>query len=302
MKKITLILMAAFLVMTAGSCKKDKTTNDDNNNNNNNNTTTAFSDGVFNPTEKITKYYYWDEIDEKQKLELMFNWNNGKLGSVDHYNYDSEYVSWTEDFTYQGNKISRVDDYGNASYVEFSYNNNNGQLTKVSSYENNLLSTEMQFSYGGNDKVNQINYVHYYGGAVTQRCTLNFVWSGENITKLLFSTEVTEELGVVSVWKEEYQMIYDSNENPRRGCLSFAMVDISMENLVSYYCQNNPTKYSYSLTNGYMEDGQYVEVDSESGENKFSYQYDNGGFPLMIKKTRVQEGGYSYSVTHYCEY
>ena len=50
------------------------------------------------------------------------------------------------------------------------------------------------------------------------------------------------------------------------------------------------------------EDGQYVEVDSESGENKFSYQYDNGGFPLMIKKTRVQEGGYSYSVTHYCEY
>ncbi len=317
MKKLTLILMAAMLMMTAGSCKKDKTdVNGDGNG-------TTTNDGIFNPSQKISKYYYWDEYEEEKILEQVWNWDGKQLSSIDYPN-----SSYSQYFTYDHNRLSRVD--YNRAYVEFQYAD--GKLKKVSMYYDYELETEFTISHGSNNKISKIECVYYDGkksgremfdplglflprgiaanlesnrekryssrnakddGVETVSITLT--WDGDNVVKA-YVDGYYEEGDFYETFTEDYTCYYDNKNNPKYGYM-----DRYFPNL-SAFSKNNITKYICTEHEMEYENGVLVEEENETYEYRFTYQYDEANYPTVVEETHSYESGSTYTYKYFYEY
>lgn len=312
MKRFTLMIMAALLMLAAVSCKKDSTTNSDSNN------TNTANDGVYSPSRKISDYYSWGDYDYSWIHRESWNWENRKLMSIDHL---TEYgdVSWSELYTYQGARIVRVerdDDY--PRYMEFSYRTD-GRIAKACYYREDQLREEYKFNYSG-EKVNEIEYTGYYyddksssdehgswlipehkrnmSDGDTEHIVAKIAWVGNNISKI--TTNYEEDMGEGYTLKREteYSMEYDAKNNPKKGFLNFYSFR-ELEELYVFFNQNNITKEKHSYKETYYYQGVQGETYSESYEYVYSYEYDNYGYPLERVESEV---GYDYQYKEKFEY
>lgn len=330
MKKLTLILMAALLVTAVGSCKKDK---DNDNDENDNTTTITTNDGVFNPSKKIYKYFYWDEWNEEKRLNEVWHWEGKRLSSIDHMNWDGT-IDRTEYFTYDNNRLARVD-YGN-SYTEFHYSD--GRLNKVYEYYNYELETEFSFSYGSNGKVDVISG-KYYDFKKESRGTLSplnlilpkqfvesieqsrerretkrgskedgmetftakLTWNGDNISKYEIEDEYSEDefYEIVTV-----QMIvsYDNKHNPIQGFMNRSFPGEYFNNVCGCYSRNNMTQFTYTEHEMEYENGVLESDHSSTHEGSITYRYDDDDYPIVVTQNESTSYGSTYTDKYYFEY
>ncbi|MBO7082835.1 MAG: hypothetical protein J6W30_03200 [Bacteroidales bacterium] len=328
MKKITLILMAAFLVVTVGSCTKDETPNNNNNNGNEN----TFNDGVYTPQKKITRTYYWSDYEYAKVPQEVWYWNGGTLETIDHV-YSDGSIDWTEIISYSGDRIVRVDhsDSGYGRYMRYNYDDN--RLSLATLYRHNKKREELRFSYGANGKVNQITMTYFYDGKGlmdspeestllasllpkkllarlednrgtregSETITIQLAWSGENISKVIASGEYYEE-DFVEEFREEYTLTFDNKTNPKKGFLGLNTFYEGFDGFISYYCKNNIKRIVYSYSETEYEYGVVEDEDTGSGEYDYEYEYDNAGFPLRIESIHTYDGGDTNTYITYYEY
>ena len=311
MKKITLAFTAALLMTAVISCKKDNSTINNNNNNNNNNTTTN-NHGVYVPTEKINKVYDWDKYEFEKILSEVWNWDAGKLVSIDHMRGEG-YYSWTESFTYAGNRLSRIDRTSRGGHLEFSYSG--GNLIKASYYYDNKLEEDYQFKYGASNLVNEIIVTYYdnndsikamgrrggRGYRDNEVTTLKVTWSGENIGRAVINGQFSE--GIYSeTYNNEYTFKYDTKTNPKQGFLGLYSFMDDFDGLLSFFCKNNVLQATCKYDEIEYENGVMVDHDSGVETYEFVYEYDAKGCPLCTTRTHIYEDGDTSSYTFYYEY
>ena len=316
--------MAALFMTATSSCKKD---------NNDEDpiiptptptpSTPTVNNGVFNPSQKISKYYYWDEYDEEKVLQEIWNWEGKQLSSIDYVNWDGT-VYETEYFTYENNRLSRVD--YNRTYLEFKYAN--GKLNKLFRYYDYELEGECTFSYDSNNKISEINIV-YYEGKKSEKGMLNplglflpeqvvkrlerrnttrnvkddgvetvsvkLTWDGDNVSKIVAEGEYSEE-GFSESFSEDYTFYYDNKNNPKYGFMNQYSPDIegfSKNNFTRYICAEREMEY---------ENGVLVDDDTYTYEYHFTYQYDESNYPIEITRNRSSSGGDTSTDKYFYEY
>ena len=265
-------------------------------------------DGVYNPKKKISlvyrassEDYYGSHYETQRYLAEKWNWDNKTLGSIQFFNDDD----YTETFTYDGNRLTRIDVYQYSESITFEYDGkylkaanityrgkpegaisfvySNGKLSELkityydtkSKHESHLLSTVLPFTTEVNDMMvefaekaiatKSMEYVSY-------KCT----WSGDNISQVMGTWDDGDVLNI--------SISYDDKINPLKGFLgSFEGGDFT-----GVYSKNNPTQ----IMRTWVGEDPYIYT--------YNYQYD-GNYPTMVILSRSSEN-YSYTNTTYYEY
>ena len=115
-------------------------------------------DQAYNPEQKIKKIYIMRDIFSPKILWQEWTWDENKLMRIDYYPDDNS-LSATEYYTYEENKLIKVEDsegYFQISYTGFKYN-------KIEYFkkDDNLLIASWDFSYR-NNKVSKIILTYDY--------------------------------------------------------------------------------------------------------------------------------------------
>ena len=256
-------------------------------------------DGVYTPSKKIQRVYNassspWGDVDKY--LAESWNWDSKTLSSIDYFYSDGD-TKYTQNFSYDGKRLTRVDVYKYSEYCTYEYE---GKYLKTSSYyyKNKMESsvaytyesgklTQMVITYFGNKK-SESNLLFanmpiepciantmksFAEKADTERgmtiVTYQFTWTDDNITKVVG----TEEGNMMTVTYS-----YDSKKNPLKGFLDGESASLS------FYSKNNVTRS--------ME----VDTDGDSYIYSYTYTYDGDNYPTMVIRTMIEpESDYSYT-------
>ena len=271
MKKLTkLPVMFGVLLLTAVSCTKD---------------------GVYAPKSKIQLVFSSSSYTDKH-LSQSWNWDGKLLNAIDFYSSTGS-LSWTENFSYDGNRLTRVDDYLNSEYTTFVYDGKNlksanyyykGALEATAAYKytDGKLKEMVVTEYEG-DKSKDVrnlrssvlpfaaevtNAIEAFRASVAERnaakgiyvITLQFTWTDDNITRIVATSEGR---------MQTLSLQYDTKNNPLKGFLnlySVWMEDIDDGNLC--FSKNNITSIIYNM-------------DGENEVVNFTYQYNADNYPTM---------------------
>ena len=134
------IVLGLLLLASLASCQKDKT-------------------GTYTPKKKIQQIYYSWRNAEKEPFQ-HWEWNGDKLSSITHYSdYDfKKDDTWIENFTYENNRITRVDNYTNSEYITYEYDGDH--LKSATVFYRNAIVCTWAISYDGN-KINKMTGTFY---------------------------------------------------------------------------------------------------------------------------------------------
>lgn len=285
--KSVVVLLAVFVLASIVSCKKE---------------------GVYSPSKKIQRVYASSFYASKHLTE-SWDWDDNLVESIDHY-YATGTLYRTENFTYDGNRLTRVDDYAGSCYTTYEYDGSH--LKSSNFYRRNNLEIAASYTYSGN-KLSQmvITYYNYVKNGEPEfaylpfsaelnkaidKCfakvsadnmekrvmnlTLQFTWDGENISKIVSK----EDASTVTIGLQ-----YDNKKNPLQGfhCLKSEMTD--EYNPAGIHSKNNITA---------------MVIYYSSGSNDvitYTYQYDSDGYPLIVSEKNSSDL-FDYQITTYYEY
>lgn len=286
------ILLGVLLVASFTSCTKEKA-------------------GVYSPKKKIQRVYASTNTVNKF-LTQVWNWKDNRIESVDYYSVNGG-LSYTENFSYEGKRLVRVDDYLNSEYTTYDYDGNNlksasyflkssVQVSTTYTYENKKLSKMTETVFDASKSRGECRLMNsllpfpteisevmskYAEKAVANNTekeivviNWQFTWDGDNITKIVGSAE--SEVITIAIQ-------YDEKTNPLKGFLTLYSLDLqeSYEDGNIIYSKNNATRIMWTETDG---DNEIVT---------FIYQYDKDDYPTM-RITRWDEEDFQYSI--YYEY
>lgn len=262
------MLLALFVVASMTSCTKE---------------------GVYTPKEKIKRMYVSSTYSEKY-LSQSWNWDGKLLKSINHYSSNGT-LSWTEDFTYDGKRLVRVDNFLGSEYTTYEYDGKylknanyyyRGNLEATSSYEySNGKMSKMTITYydskSGTMGHLESSYIPFQDEVVKacNKCmaklqsnnlekaldmiTYQFTWEGNNVSKIVAMED--GDMATVAIQ-------YDSKNNPLKGFHSlYSDVDDDMGPVV-IRSKNNVTKM----------------IATYEGENEvldYTYQYNSDDYPVM---------------------
>lgn len=277
MKKFTVftIVLGALVVASMVSCTK--------------------KDGVYNPKKKIQRIYC-SSTDTEKYMDQSWDWNDNLLGAINHY-YTSGGLYWTENFSYEKNRLTRVDDYINSEYATYEYDGS--KLKSINYYFKTNLEASASYAYtdGKLSKITMTMYDAKSAGErhlkasllpfpkevtkVVNKClesmpvnatkemstyTLELTWTGKNVTKLI----VTEDGNIRTV-----ALQYDNKINVTKGFYDL----YTFENFGDYYFSENNVTSMVST--------------SSDGDNlvlNYTYQYDSDNWPTArVQKYVVDE-------------
>lgn len=267
------LLLGALLIASLPSCKKDPI-------------------GTYSPKKKIQKIFV--SMPKVEKIPYQdWEWNDKQLNTITHYTSHGQ--AWVEQFTYENNRIARVDNYTESEYLTYNYDGD--RLKSVTVYYRNVIVCTWAVTYT-DKKISKLAgtiYDDYYkkDGAemhldplahlfptnvcerielcrqqqATQRraddtYTINLLltWEGDNISKIIY----TGEGDYVS-----FELEYDNQHCPMYGLLG------SLED------------YIYDFTYGHtcFSKNNATRIISKEGHEAdtlcFAYQYDADGYPLL---------------------
>lgn len=283
MKRFRLVamLLALCVLASVSSCKKE---------------------GVYTPSEKIKRVYASSTYNEKH-LTQSWEWDGKLLESINHYNSDGS-LGWTENFSYDGKRLHRVDNYIGSQYTAYVYD---GKFLKAANYYYmNELEATANYTYT-NGKLLEMEVMYFDSKAkannhlrpsfvflpeeiaeTVDKCvaklrpdnqekgieTINyqFLWEGDNVIKVIASED--GEIVVITLQ-------YDKKNNPTKGFHSlYSEFD---ENPVLYYSKNNVTKMIITYPDG------------ENYMDNITYQYNSNDYPTM----RIENDGDYQFITYY---
>lgn len=272
---LTLTIMACLTALM--SCQKDKT-------------------GVYAPQKKIQQIYYSSSEHEKSPYQ-HWDWNDNLLGSITHYdNFDFKSSMWIEDFTYEDNRVTRVDNYTDSEYITYKYDGN--YLKSATVYYHNAIVNTWMMNYEGDhlskltgtfylnkkgdptSRLNPLSHLlpscacekiaKYERQMANQRqqeetitLTLLLTWTDDNISKIAFTGDGEYY---------EMQLQYDDKNCPYYGF---------MGSFVDY-----PTNYIAGHT-GFTKHNvtsMIIKRDPDDSHNdtiNYAYQYDSDGLPVL---------------------
>ena len=255
-------------------------------------------EGVYNPKMKIQRVYCSSTYTEKY-LNQSWNWDGKLLKSIDHY-WTGGTLSWTEDFTYDGKRLVRVDDYISSEYVTYAYDGkllksadyyykgslesstaytyDDGKLTKMdvteygakkSKTESHLQNAILPFQ---SEVVKVVSKFMAEASAKKKKkdvytFTLQFTWDGDNVSKLTATQE--------GYWATA-ALQYDSKNSPLKGFHSLYSDTEELEGMFNW-SKNNVTK---------------MIVTGSDGENEvidYTYQYNDNDYPIMVIERYADE-------------
>ena len=266
-------------------------------------------DGVYTPKKKIQKVYV-SSTDSEKYLNQSWDWDGGMLKAINHYD-SGKNLMWTETFSYDGNRLVRVDDSNGPEYTIYDYDGkklksanyyvgseleatatysyNDGKLNKIvltgyedakSARERKLQSSYLPFSTEILEVIDKIrsSIVEPSLGKENDVMELQFSWSGDNVSE------------IVATFEEEIQTVtfqYDSKNNPHKGFLGVYSFDPGEEIQEGYMfmSKNNITKVTLCM-----------DDEKEEIIINFTYQYDRNDYPTMIVRT------WSYDSDDYVTY
>lgn len=289
------IVFGLLLAVAFTSCKKDKI-------------------GLYSPDKKIKQVYYSSIYTDKAPLQHMA-WNGDQLSSITHYtSYNLKGSTWVEEFTYDNNRVSRVDNYTNSEYITYEYDGK--QLKSATVFYRNAIVCTWAIAYE-DDHISKMSGSFYDSykkdgvqlhlnplshllppdvcETITQReqkmekqrhqkdtytLTLLLTWTGDNITDIVFTGD-----------GEYYsiQLQYDDKNCPWHGFmggLEDYMVNFSTGHLG--FSKNNVTSMIF------QEDLEDVDT------LHYSYQYDIDDYPIL--QTMYQNGNVDNKEVLYYEY
>ena len=273
----TIALLLGMLVMASmTSCTKEK-------------------DGVYTPKKKIQKVYdSW--LNTEKYLDQSWDWDGDLLKAINHYD-SGENLMWTETFSYDGNRLVRVDDSNGPEYTLYDYDGkklksanyyvgseleatatysySDGKLNKIvltgyedakSASERKLQSSYLPFSTEILEVIDKIrsNIVERSLGKENYVMELQFTWSGDNVSK------------IVATYDDEIQPVtfqYDTKNNPHKGFLGVYSFDPGEEIQEGYMfmSKNNITKVTLCM-----------DDEKEDDIIIFAYQYDEDDYPTTL--------------------
>lgn len=279
MKKIFLITTLITLI-TLSSCNKNKI------------------DGIYNPKEKIDKIY-WSYADISKRLFEDWTWKDKQLKTIDYYDSDGTIES-TDRFSYNGKRLSQVDNYEYNSSMKYRYDHKDRLSEAIFTYHGVLLEKYV-FEYDDNElsdikwtiyeedmalnnnKMNPLRYmlpelplesiknvVKKNSSRANNTVEIDIDWEGKNIS------EIELEIGDIS---EKLVFEYDNKKNPFRGFLGLYFEELILEH-GNFASKNNITKIT--ITENY-------KGISDTDTEVISYTYD-GKFPV----TRSYDGSIEY--------
>ena len=273
------------------------------------NITSCQTDGVYNPKGKISKIYIETPTQAKKLIEL-WTWKGNQLDKIEHV-YDD--ASWVEEFTYNDNKLIRIDDKKHQEYTEFQYDKN--KLSKILHYSDGQLLCESLLIFDDNELeeilINDYGYKRNHDttnlhlnpfeqilpteiaakimehidqtisqpqkGLITYSFELD--WDDNNISEIetvLFDHEI------------EYKFFYDKKANPFKGYLGIDAYSTNVD-----FAQTGSANNIVRI----IEKVKVGNVESTTGIHDYTYKYDG---KLPIERRFIDEEG-SYFV-YYFEY
>ena len=125
------IVLGLLLAVSLTACQKDKT-------------------GVYSPQKKIQRLYYSNAYHDKTPYQ-SWEWNGDLLGSITHYTESGFKGTWVEEFTYEDNRVVRVDNYTNSEYIAYEYDGDH--LKSAIVYYRNTVVCKWDVSYDGDNIV-----------------------------------------------------------------------------------------------------------------------------------------------------
>lgn len=269
--------------------------------------TSCTKEGVYTPKKKIQRVYFSSTNTDKYLCQ-SWDWDDNLLEAINFYS-SSGSSNGTENFSYDGKRLIRVDDYLNSEYTTYDYDGKN--LKSANYYYKNALEVTATYDYS-DGKLNKIVLTEYGGWKFAGEChmqlsylpftkdfaevitkirakvaeynssksiyvlNLQLTWSGDNISKIVATTS-EGRIGTVTLQ-------YDSKNNPFKGFLHLYSFDVlgDVEGGDLFMSKNNITS----------------AISSFEGENyvfNFNYQYDGDDYPTM----RIDPDSQSI---HYYEY
>ena len=270
------IVLGLLLIASFTSCQKDKT-------------------GTYTPKKKIQQIYYSWRNAEKEPFQ-HWEWNGDKLNSITHYSdYDfKKDDTWIENFTYENNRITRVDNYTNSEYITYEYDGDH--LKSATVFYRNAIACTWAISYDGN-KITKMTGTFYdtykKEGAQLQlnplshllppnvcesiaQCeqkmadqrhteetytiALLLTWNGDNISKIVFTGD-GEYL--------EFLLQYDDKNCPLYGLMG------GIEDYLVNFTYGHTTFSKNNVTSIIMKD------DDDADTICFAYQYDRDKYPVL---------------------
>lgn len=272
-KSFTIVLGMLILVSSI-SCTKDNPQEED------------------KPIKKCEKVYVSDDYTYPVKvLDQVWHWNGNRLESIDYY-FDGA-ISWSEVFSYEENRVSRVEAVGNSSYHSFyaTYEYEENRIKAVSrcgsgnwgaftdtyilSYQDGKL-IKIDNTYIGPEKFmhqnKQINpLVWIFSPNIVNRMEKNvtnqdvsrsgeitvyqLTWTGNNLSRLTVNTN-----GRV----DNYRFEYDTKKNSFYGHFGLGFLK---EGGLLGFSENNVSK---------------MVEERENDVCNYIYQYDDDGYPTMV--------------------
>lgn len=284
MKRTVKILL--MLLMIAGtapmtSCQKDKT-------------------GVYTPKKRIQRIYLSSDYLDKTPFQ-HWEWNDDKLNTITHYS-ESGYkgANWIEYFTYDGNRIIRVDNYTNSEYITYEYDGNH--LKSATVYFRNSIVCTWTASYDG-DHINKLtgtiyepffkenlhldplshllpptvcdNVVKCEQQMAQQRhqqetftLVLLLTWTDDNISNIVFTGEGEYV---------DFQLQYDDKNCPWYNFMG------GLEDYLLNFTTGHTGFTKHNITSMIVTEGDYSDT------LRFAYQYDSDKYPILQTMYSVDE-------------
>lgn len=267
------IVLGLLLMASLVSCQKEKA-------------------GVYSPKKKIQRIYYAWSGHEKEPFQ-HWEWNGDKLNSITHYmDYDMKDDPWVESFTYEDNRVTRVDNYTYSEYITYDYDGD--QLKTATMYYENAIVCSWAISYDGNH-INKMagtfydmkkgvnlhlnplshllppdisaNLVKCEQKLAQQRhedetyaLTLLLTWTTDNISKIICTGD-GEYI--------DFQLQYDDKNCPFYGFMG------DIQDYLVNFTAGHTGFTKHNLTSMIVTEGHYSDTVC------FAYQYDKDKYPVF---------------------
>lgn len=248
--------------------------------------------GVYHPKKKIQQVFASSSHSDKAPYQ-HWDWNGDRLSSITHYSeFDYKGDIWIENFTYDNDRLTRVDNYTNAEYITYEYDGDNLKSATVFyrnaivctwtvSYEdkhiNKMVGTIYDYYKKDDLHLNPLAHLlpHSVCESVTQHeqelaaqrhqkgsynLVLLLTWTDNNISKLVFTSEDDYF---------EFQLEYDDKICPMYGFMG------NLEDYMSNFVSGHTGFTKNNVTSMVITEDDYKDT------LRFAYQYDIDNYPVL---------------------
>ena len=270
------IVVGLLLIASLTSCHKDKT-------------------GAYAPKKKIQQIYYSWKNTEKEPFQ-HWEWSNDHLSSITHYS-DFDFKKdekWIENFTYENDRVIRVDNYTNSEYITYDYDGDHLKWATV--FYRNAIACTWAISYDG-DKISKMTGTFYdtykKAGAKqhlnplshllpadlcesiakceqrmasqrheeeTYTIALLLTWTDNNISKLVYTGDGDYM---------DFQLQYDDKNCPLYGFMG------GLEDYMINFSSGHTGFTKNNVTSIIMTEDGYADT------LRYAYQYDSDKYPVL---------------------